>query len=409
VGGVLAQVAQLALVGQEAYLLVDDAEQLDDLALAELLALAVGNAEGRPHVFLFGQSSLIPRLERLSAGEERFHAIELQPYSEEETREYLAQRLEGAGQGIELLTAEQIEDIHQQSGGWPGAINEVARDMLVEIMLARQGAARGRGFALGGLPVKHLLALLVVAVGVGAAWLMQGDGGREATIAPVTTQLPMNPAVPAAPATAVQESEGPAIEFDGAAQPLPLPLVGEAQPVIRQPLAQAASLDEEDGREAVEELPVPVAVAPAPAPAPVPTPAPAPVAPVVPVAAPAVAPASKPAPVAASVGSPAAKPVASAQPDAVSGNWYRSQSSSNYALQIFGSRSESSAQALVRELGGESRYFKKMHQGQPLFVVTYGSFGSRDAAQAAIKSLPAKVQAGKPWPRTFASIQQEAL
>src|SRR5690606_24937644 len=96
VGGILAQVAQLALVGQEVYLLVDDAEQLDDVALAELLALAAGNAEGRPHVFLFGEASLLPRLERLSAGEERYHAIELQPYAEEETRDYLAQRLEGA-------------------------------------------------------------------------------------------------------------------------------------------------------------------------------------------------------------------------------------------------------------------------------------------------------------------------
>ncbi|MET0611149.1 MAG: hypothetical protein ABWZ39_07805, partial [Pseudomonas caspiana] len=28
-------------------------------------------------------------------------------------------------------------------------------------------------------------------------------------------------------------------------------------------------------------------------------------------------------------------------------------------------------------------------------------------ALAAIKVLPAKVQAGKPWPRTVASIQQE--
>ncbi|MCY1298834.1 Cell division protein DamX [compost metagenome] len=77
-------------------------------------------------------------------------------------------------------------------------------------------------------------------------------------------------------------------------------------------------------------------------------------------------------------------------------------------MQILGTRSESSAQAFVRQQGSGYRYFKKTHQGQPLYVVTYGSFTTRQAAQAAIKSLPAKVQAGKPWPRTFASIQQEA-
>ena len=64
-------------------------------------------------------------------------------------------------------------------------------------------------------------------------------------------------------------------------------------------------------------------------------------------------------------------------------------------------------QALVREGGSEYRYFKKIHQGQPLYVLTYGSFSSRDAAQAAVKTLPAKLQAGKPWPRTLGSIQQE--
>ncbi len=77
-------------------------------------------------------------------------------------------------------------------------------------------------------------------------------------------------------------------------------------------------------------------------------------------------------------------------------------------MQILGTRSESSAKAFVSKNGGEYRYFKKLHQGQALYVVTYGQFSSRAAAQAAIKSLPASVQAGKPWPRSFASIQQES-
>ncbi|MOA07173.1 hypothetical protein D3C78_1268570 [compost metagenome] len=89
------------------------------------------------------------------------------------------------------------------------------------------------------------------------------------------------------------------------------------------------------------------------------------------------------------------------------GGWYGSQSGSDYALQVLGTSSESSAQAFVQQNGGQYRYFKKQHQGKPLYVVTYGSFPNRTAAQAAIKALPAKVQAGKPWPKTFASIQQE--
>jgi len=426
---ILAQVTQLALTGQEVYLLVDDAEQLDDAAVEALLALAAGNAEGRPHVFLFGESSLIPRLELLTEGEERFHAIELQPYTEEEARDYLAQRLEGAGQGIELLSEEQVAEIHLQSAGWPGAINQIARDLLIESMLAQRGQARRSGLGLS-LPRKHLLALIVVVVGVGAAWLMQGRPAVEPSVAE-PTQLPLGQVVaPAASAVApVQEpvQSGPAIEFASSAQPLPLPLVGEAQPVIREPLAQAAGLAEGEEANVAEVetvLPPPATSAtpsagavanPVPvisAAAPVSSPPAVPNSPVAAVPAAQAAPsAAVPTPAPKPVVKPAEKPVVSkpVNAPAVSGDWYRSQAGSHYALQVFGTRSESSAQTFVQQQGAGYRYFKKVHQGQPLYVVTYGNFASRSAAQTAIKVLPAKVQAGKPWPRSFASIQQEAV
>ncbi len=426
VRSILAHIAQLALTGQEVYLLVDDAELLADAAIEGLLALAAGTADARPHVFLFAEPELVSRLEVLADGEERFHAIELLPYSEDETREYLAQRLDGAGQGIELLSDDQVSDIHIGSGGWPGGINQVARDVLIEAMLAQRNAASAASGALG-LPKKHVLAVAVVVLGLGAAWFMQGRQERLAEDVPVQL-LPGAPAPEVAienatPATVVAKPEGgAAVEFAGASQPLPLPLVGEAQPVIREPLAQASGMDEgEEGGEAesltalpsaqpvVQAAPVaaPVAVAPA-----------VPVAPVQPVAT-----VAKPVPVApAPAAVVAPKPVAVVKPVAVkpapavaakagsaSAGWYGAQPASQYALQILGTRSEAGAQAFVSKNGAEYRYFKKMHQGQPLFVVTYGKFSSRAAAQAAIKSLPAAVQAGKPWPRSFASIQQEAV
>lgn len=426
VRSILAHIAQLALTGQEVYLLVDDAELLADAAIEGLLALAAGTADARPHVFLFAEPELVSRLEVLADGEERFHAIELLPYSEDETREYLAQRLDGAGQGIELLSDDQVSDIHIGSGGWPGGINQVARDVLIEAMLAQRNAASAASGALG-LPKKHVLAVAVVVLGLGAAWFMQGRQERLAEDAPVQL-LPGAPAPEVAienatPAPVVAKPEGgAAVEFAGASQPLPLPLVGEAQPVIREPLAQASGMDEgEEGGEAesltalpsaqpvVQAAPVaaPVAVAPA-----------VPVAPVQPVATVAKPVQAAPGPAAVVAPKPVAvvKPVAAKPAPAVaakagsaSSGWYGAQPASQYALQILGTRSEAGAQAFVSKNGAEYRYFKKMHQGQPLYVVTYGKFSSRAAAQAAIKSLPASVQAGKPWPRSFASIQQEAV
>ncbi|MDH4555024.1 cell division protein [Pseudomonas sp. BN417] len=439
---ILAQIAQLALTGQEVYLLVDDAEELDDASLDSLLALAEGSVEARPHVFLFGEDALLARLDALVEGEERFHVIELQPYTQEETREYLAQRLEGAGRDVELLSNDQVAEIHLQSGGWPGSINQIARDLLIEAMLAQRGSARktGAGFS---LPKKHLLALAVVGVGVIAAWMMQGRNEGGAETAPATAQLPMGQAQAPAGQAAEGDSGSPAVEFAGSSQPLPLPLVGEAQPVIREPLAQAAGQGEPEDAPAPEGAaasvpPTVTSIAPPqgvpagpattpvepiasaqPLPKPVQPIASAPVAPAAPVAAPkpaasAPTPAVKPAPAptqAAAKPVPAAKsapaPAATGAGGGAGGGWYRSQSGGHFALQVLGTSSESSAKAFVQQNGGQYRYFKKQHQGKALYVVTYGNFASRDAALAAIKALPAKVQAGKPWPKTFASIQQE--
>ena len=76
-------------------------------------------------------------------------------------------------------------------------------------------------------------------------------------------------------------------------------------------------------------------------------------------------------------------------------------------LQILGTRSEQSARAFVSAHGAGYRYYAKAHQGAPLYVVTYGSFASRQAAQSAIAALPEKVRANKPWPKSFGVIQQE--
>jgi len=422
---ILSQIVQLALTGQEVYLLVDDAEQLGESALEALLGLADGTPEGRPHVFLFGEASLIDRLEQLCADAEtegeRFHVIELAPYTEDETREYLEQRLEGAGQGIELFTAEQITDIHEHSNGWPGAINQVARDSMIEAMIASRSAVKrpSVGFK---MPKKYVLALGgVVVAGVLAAVLIPGRGGN--TNAPATqpanaqAQLPLGQGKPA---TQQSNNGGPAIEFAGNSQPMPLPLVGNSQPVMRGPLAEAAgSGDGDDDGVPVSSIerpptvtttapPAGVAAGPAAAPAaPRSSIAPPPAA-AKPAPAPAAAPAAKPAPAPTQVATakPAPAPAAAAKP-AAGGSWYSSQAPGHYVVQILGTSSETTAQAFVAEQGGEYRYFKKTLQGKPLYVITYGNFSDRAAALAAIKVLPAKVQAGKPWPRTVASIQQE--
>ncbi|TBU92166.1 cell division protein [Stutzerimonas kirkiae] len=392
--GVLAQIIQLGLTGQEVYLLVDDAERLTGAAVETLLRLAQGSPEGRPHVFLFGEQALVPRLEALVDDQELFHIIALQPYDEDETREYLALRLEGAGRGLECLNEQQIERIHEVSEGWPGVINQVARDELVEAMQA-SGSSRRKGGWLAALPIKHMVAVLAVLLLIGLGFLFSREAYEEASAPKVTNGLPLDGAFSG------REQDSTAIEFEGA---------GEPQPVIREPLAASGEIDEDFA--GIERDNAPSIPAPAPAPAPVAVPVPAPAtapAPVAPPVAKAPAPVEKPreAPV-------PVRPIVADKPKAAplnvpdsSANWYAAQNGSHYLVQVLGTSSEANARELVRKHGANYHYFVKQHQGKPLYVVTYGSFSSRAAAVAAIKTLPANLQAGKPWARTFASVQQE--
>ncbi|MCC6076366.1 AAA family ATPase [Pseudomonas sp. GCM10022188] len=428
VDGVLGQVARLNQVGQEVYLLVDDAEKLQDEALGALAALATGDADGRAHVFLFAEPELLSRLEAIGKAD-NCHVQQLQPYELADTRAYLAQRLEGAGQGLELLEEQQVQEIHAESGGWPGAINRAAREIMLEAMLAEHQPSVPEAGGMN-LPKKHLLALGVVVAGVVLAVLMKG---KEPEVAPGGSMPLSASGQPAGETEASASSAAPAIEFEGDGKPVPLPLTGQGQPVPREPLARAAGqaeVEELDASHAAVPLPAPTVSAGAPvaaeaeAPAPVPTPAPAvapvvaaaetplPVAAAVPAPAPVPAPKPTPAPVAPSASAAAAPAAPVPAPAASSGatgqaSWYLSQPVGQYTLQLFGTNAEGAAQAMVREGGGEYRYFRKLHQGKSLFVVTYGRFSSAEAAKAAVAALPARLQAGKPWPRTFASIQQE--
>jgi DamX protein len=76
-------------------------------------------------------------------------------------------------------------------------------------------------------------------------------------------------------------------------------------------------------------------------------------------------------------------------------------------VQIVGTSSEASRKMSSKKWAASTVTSRKCLTASRLYVVTYGSFPSRAAATAAIKNLPAKIQAGKPWPRTVASVQQE--
>lgn len=382
---------QLAGTGIQLYLIVDDAELLEPDAL-QMLADLRAAGEQAPRIFLFADEAALSDLQALDDSEmpddlPAAHVISLQPLAAEEVSEYLQQRLEGAGQGLELIDETMLASIVSQSEGWPGRINQVARDLMVEAA-APKVVRRRRRRSSPLIPRKSLIALVLVGLGVILAWFM---GGSEPE--PTTTVLQLPEPIPVVPA----QVTAPEIADEFLA---PLPeseRVDDAQPVVPErswepvplpdvdsALAEVAGSPEQPVAE--PELPV-TAAAPAQEAA---TP-----------------PAEAPQPSQQPVAEPA--PAVSATGGAIHGaDWYRQRSSNEFVLQLLGSRSEESARAFIRQHADlpDIGLFETRHQGQPWFVVTQGIYPDSRAARQGVANLPAALRQQEPWPRNIAGIQQ---
>lgn len=387
----LERAEHLGQTGVQLYLIVDDAEMLEVTALQELADLALsGGNESAVRVFLFadeGIAPLLPRIDTDGVTEQWVHRIELEPYAPEETRDYLAQRLEAAGQDLELLDEDQLQLIHRRSQGWPGRINTVARQVMEEAMEAP--AARPPRRAAGMLPVRSLVAVVLVAVGIALAWWM---GGERASNEPSRTVLQLPE--PVTPVIAEQDRQlAELTELNAVTLEPNVPTPSQVQDStsgpgeeIAAPAADAVPTAPEPGP--VVELEAPAApAAPAPAPA-----APAPAAPAVTEEAPR-----------------ATTPAAAAASTAMrTTEWYRQANADSYVLQLLGTRSRDAAVSFIRQQSGLANmgYFETQHEGQPWFVVTQGLYSTRQQAQQGVNALPESLRRQKPWPRGMGSIQQ---
>ncbi|MCK9535647.1 MAG: SPOR domain-containing protein [Pseudomonas sp.] len=389
IADVLSHIEQMHMAGQEVHLVVDNAECLDESALLLLQRIAQGVNDACARVFIFSDSSIGPLLERVADNTDLHHVIALEPWDRDEVDEYIEQRLVAAGQGLDVFTEPQLADIFAQSKGWPGRVNHVAKAILLEQM-HQQGTGKQ---ATMQIPYKHVAVVAVLAVALLLIWMAQTSESEDT-------------------------AESAALELSGKhsnQQVLTLPLT---EPVLREPLAQALSSEEEGsdyaGSEPVfvdERAVQPIASAPVPV-----SRSPAEVVKQVVVPQP-VAPVEKKPAAVVRQAQPVAKPVSIAKPapaaarglsgTAGHSRWYKQQAPARYTLQVFASRTEAIAQRFVKQNTAQYHYFRKEHQGQPLFVVTYGSFADRTAAQAAINRLPENIRKDKPWSRTLLSIQQE--
>lgn len=361
---VLAAIEQLSTQGRSLYLIVDDAELVSEAVILLTQRIAQSGATAKASVFLFGKPSLQTLLQDVAQKAElEHHVIELESWSAVEVQSYLQMRLEAAGASIDVFTDAELEQIISDSKGWPGRVNEMAKETL----LARVFDQPVRRKKSNPLSYKYVAALLVIAFLFVLVMYQQEDDE------PVVISLPPAPAIERVSVSTSHATERTLPKKDERI-PLELPV----EPALPQaPLEVPVT-------EPVHAEPIPPVVEELPQTVPPP-------AETKPAAVEAVKPkATQPAPDRAQTGY----------------GWFVQQPANHYTLQLFASSNEQAARSYVQKHGQLYQYFRKQHDGKFLYVVTYGSFPSHEAASAEIKRLPADL-GGKPWARTFASIVKE--
>ncbi|MEM9094230.1 MAG: XrtA/PEP-CTERM system-associated ATPase [Pseudomonadota bacterium] len=123
--------------GKRVLLVVDEAQNLPVRSLEELRMLSNFNVDGQPlfQGFLVGQPQFMrtlahPDLAQLN--QRVIASFRLQPMSLEETRDYIAHRLETVGwQGNPEIDASALEAVYEDTGGVPRKINTLCNRLML--------------------------------------------------------------------------------------------------------------------------------------------------------------------------------------------------------------------------------------------------------------------------------------
>jgi DamX protein len=384
--------------GDIAVLAVDDAHLLPRTCTDFLLGLAQQHDDIELRVMFATEPG---RLGFSTSDPKHVHVVVLKPFDVQQCGDYLHTRLSHAGLvGDSPFDASVVDEIHQDSGGIPGEIHPLA----VHALLANADTPRLRHRTPMTRRALAYLALVLVVAGAVAFWLQPEPGldGFVVRDPGVTGRVKGRPLagtepgdiVPQRPVgTSAVQARSPEPEADPG-------MVFAKQPAKEKPTEVtkpvAAKTDDDvkvftlEGERASTTAAVAV---------------------------------TSPAPVKSEVAVPGGEPLVSlaknVTPAATAAgtprigrdlDWLRRQDPSHYVIQLVGTRDASAARKFVdsHQLGEEGAWFVTAHQDKPWYVVVYGMYPDKASARAAIETLPEALRAGSPWPRTVASVVDNA-
>lgn len=420
--------------GKPVVLLLDDADRLPSDALGILLALARTEdqtAEARVLMTADSEhSGLIAAVQRDGQQHGLVHVVEIPRIADEETEDFLRQRLR-IEQDLPAgwFSSEVIAQITAGADGNPGRLCALAReasaggsatpppgDRAARFTRMTSALAAGEGNRwLRWAPA----ALLPVAL---LAWLMRSPSPQRPpalldeqaqtqpgpTVGPDTeARLPGHTEgagqgaqrieITLPPAPTASDPAAQAAANEPPATPAPAPVAEPAPHAEPQGAHQAAAaalpaLAGAGAAAAVQTQPVTESHAPKPK----------------------TTEASKPRPVTAAPkatqqkqAKPRPKPAAAPTAAKTAPTNAKAGGTAGYTLQLFGVSERKAASGFIgrHQLGDRARIIESRREGKPWFIVVYGNYPSRPAAQNAVTRLPPAVRREvQPWVRDVKSV-----
>ncbi len=334
--------------GQRQVLLIDDAERVAPDVLNLLLSAFVSANRAVAAVPVFAGSDTVNQAFSRDADSGYLHHFLLPPLTRNDIAAYLEPRVHRAGGSKdELLSPFRLKQIHVLSQGSFGRLKRVTPGIWLDMVASPRSAAR---FSLPSLESLRWPALAVVLLGA-SWWLVSSQYDAAVQNQPGSAQAPE----PVRKSITI----GPDLEPDAVAG-----ADANASPVELEP---------EPPKE-LEPLPEPGPMAEEPEPEPEPEPDP----------------------------EPAFKPVRPERFVAIE----RLRQRTGWTLQLVAGNQEQTVLNVLDRLPGNENlsYSLGERKGEPWFMLVFGTYATREAAESAALTLPGALRIDQPWIRAYDSF-----
>lgn len=409
-------------------LLIDNVDLLSDElinALFEILTKANSNSSTL-HFCLFCDPSFLERLDEpgISHDESRsLHIIEMPSLSEKQTEQYIHNKYpEIEAANADLFDEKTIKQIHRLSHGMPGRINALCEQYLDDPAKKTVTAAAEEKPKLDvkALLVENKLIIVIAAslllLSVGITTLLHKAPEEQTETQRIKLNLPNKNNEKVEQAEIVDNVPPPTTKPSAEVEPVTIeelspPVIPKLNDDVNnktevtvynaqgQIIAKESDLEKiiatekevlvaaEDVTTNVVETVEEAVIKPKPVKVPPPPPSP---------------PAPKPKPVKKEV-------VKAKEPVVKDINWLVKQSPKKYVLQLIGAYEKDTINVYLKSFNKDDDKiipFSASNKGKQWHVLVYGLYANREAAVAAIDTLPTKAKLMAPWPRTVESIKE---